>query len=190
MLQNSATATPDMPRHMLWLTVLVAASVAFTIGFTCAVPFAAFAAATALTLDTRDALLLTIALWLANQIVGFGLLGYPWEGTTLLWGAVLGIVALLSTAAARLASARLAGASYGAILIGSFAAAFIVYEGGLYLVSAAWLGGTEDYAPSIIAYIAGLNTLAFVGLLILERLGRMLGLAAAPAVRIAALRHA
>ncbi len=70
--------------------------------------FAAFAAATALTLNTRDALLLTVALWLANQIVGFGLMGYPWDGSTLLWGAVLGVVALLSTAAARIASTRFA----------------------------------------------------------------------------------
>jgi hypothetical protein len=170
--------------------VLVAASVAFTFGFACAVPFAAFAAATALTLNTRDALLLTIALWLANQIVGFGFLHYPWDGSTLLWGAVLGVVALLSTAAARIASTRLASASYSMILIGSFAAAFVVYEGSLYIVSAAWLGGTEDFAGSIVAYIAGLNAAAFVGLLILERLGRMLGLAAAPSLGIAAARHA
>ena len=76
------------------------------------------------------------------------------------------------------------------ILIGSFAAAFVVYEGSLYVISAAWLGGTEDFAASIVAYIAGLNAVAFVGLLILERLGRMLGLAAAPSLGIAAPRHA
>jgi hypothetical protein len=190
MPQNAAAATPDLPRHVLWLTLLVAASVVFTFGFACAVPFAAFGAATALTLNTRDALLLTIALWLANQIIGFAFLGYPWDGTTLLWGAVLGVVALLSTAAARIASAQRARASYGIVLALSFAAAFIVYEGSLYLVSAAWLGGTEDYTASIVAYIAGLNILAFVGLLILERLGQTLGLAAAPMLGIAAPRHA
>jgi hypothetical protein len=189
MQQNLKTA-PDLSRHVLWLTVLVAASVGFTFGFACAVPFAAFGAATALTLSMRDALLLTVALWLANQIIGFGLMGYPWDGSTLLWGGVLGIVALLSTAAARIASMRLAAASYGAILVGSFAASFIVYEGSLYIVSATWLGGTEDFAASIVTYIAGLNILAFVGLLILERLGRMLGLAAAPSLGIAAPRHA
>ncbi len=190
MLQNVNTTSPDLPRHVLWLTVLVAASVGFTFGFACAVPFAAFAAATALTLNTRDALLLTIALWLANQIIGFGFLHYPWDGSTLLWGAVLGVVALLSTAAARIAATRLAAAPYAVILIGSFAAAFIVYEASLYVISAAWLGGTEDFAGSIVAYIAELNALAFVGLLILERLGRMLGLAAAPSLAVATPRHA
>lgn len=189
-MQQNLNTAPDLPRHVLWLTVLVAASVAFTFGFACAVPFAAFGAATALTLNTRDALLLAIALWLANQIVGFGLLAYPWNGMTLLWGAVLGAVALLSTAAARIASTRLASASYSMILAGSFAASFIVYEGSLYIVSAVWLGGTEGFAAPIVAYIAGLNVLAFVGLLILERLGRMLGLAAAPSLGIAAPHRA
>src|SRR5262249_22159126 len=188
MQQNMISLPPTAGRHLLWLAILVAASVAFTFGFACAVPFAAFAAATALTLNTRDALLLTIALWLANQIVGFAFLGYPWDGSTLLWGVVLGIVALLSTAAARIASTRLAASSYGVVLIASFAAAFVVYEGSLFIVSAAWLGGTEDFAGSIVAYIAGLNALAFGGLLILEYLGRMMGLAAAPSLAIAAPR--
>ena len=189
MQQNLKTA-PDLSRHVLWLTLLVAASVGFTFGFACAVPFAAFGAATALTLDTRNALLLTVALWLVNQIIGFGLMDYPWDGMTLLWGAALGIVAMLSTGAARLASVRLASSSYCSTLIASFAAAFIVYEGSLYVVSAAWLGGTDYFAASTVAYIAGLNALAFVGLLILDRLGRMLGLVAAPSFGIAAPRHA
>jgi hypothetical protein len=189
-MQQNLKAQPDLPRHVLWLAVLVAASVGFTFGFACAVPFAAFGAATAMTLNTRDALVLTIALWLTNQIIGFGLMGYPWDASTFLWGAVLGVVALLSTAAARIASVRLAAASYGSILAGSFAASFIVYEGSLYLVSATWLGGTEDFAPSIVAYIAGLNILALVGLLVLERLGRLLGLASAPSFGIAAPHQA
>lgn len=189
-MQQDPSTAPDLPRHVLWLAVLVAASIGFTLGFACAVPFAAFAAATALTLNTRDALLLTVALWLANQIVGFGFMGYPWDGSTLLWGAVLGVVALLSTAAARVASMQIARSSYGVALVLSFAAAFVVYEGSLYLVSAAWLGGTEAFAGSIVAAIAGLNVVAFIGLLVLERLGRMLGLAAAPSLPLAAPRHA
>ena len=44
-------------RYAAWLALLVAASVAFTLGFACAVPLAAFGAATALTLPRRGALL-------------------------------------------------------------------------------------------------------------------------------------
>jgi hypothetical protein len=87
-------------------------------------------------------------------------------------------------------STRLASSSYGLTLIAGFAAAFVVYEGSLYITSATWLGGTDYYTASTVAYIAGLNSLAFVGLLILERLGRMLGLAAVPSFGIAAPRHA
>jgi hypothetical protein len=43
------------------------------------VPFAAFAAATAGTLPLRRALGTMVVIWLANQAVGFGALGYPWK---------------------------------------------------------------------------------------------------------------
>jgi hypothetical protein len=190
MPQNFETAAPGLPRHVLWLTILVGASVAFTFGFACAVPFAAFGAATALTLNTRDALMLTIALWLANQIVGLAFLHYPWNASTLTWGAVLGVVALLSTAAARFAAIRLSHLSRRFVPLLSFVAAFVVYEGSLFIVSAAWLGGTEDFTGSIVLYIAELNTAAFVGLLVLERLGRMLGLASPPSLGFAAPHRA
>ena len=43
---NRDASTPPDWRHPLWLAFLVAASVAFSFGFACAVPFAAFGAAT------------------------------------------------------------------------------------------------------------------------------------------------
>jgi hypothetical protein len=179
-------AIPDLPRHALWLTLLVAASIAFTMGLACAVPFAAFGAATALTLNTRDALLLTLAVWLANQLIGFTDLAYPADASTLLWGAVLGIVAVVSTLAARATSTGHGGRHGTIVVAASFIAAFIVYEGGLYLVSAAWLGGVEDFAPSIVLQIFALNALACVGLLVLNRLGTAIGLVAAPPLSSAA----
>jgi len=149
-------------RHWLWLALLPAASVGFTFGFACAVPFAAFGAIAALTLTRRDALLLTVALWLVNQIIGFTVLQYPWDGMTFTWGAVLGGVAVLSTAAAQ---AVIRGRGGVPAWLASFAAAFIVYEGGLYLVSAVALGGTEDFTVEIVARIFAINAAAFVGLL-------------------------
>jgi hypothetical protein len=158
----SSAFTPPGWRHRLWLAVLVAASVAFTLGFACAVPFAAFGAIAALTLSRRDAMLLTVALWLVNQAIGFAILHYPWDGMTFAWGAVLGIVAVLSTAAAQ---AVIRGRGITAALLASFAAAFVVYEGGLYLLSALALGGTEDFTPAIVARILAINAAAFAGLL-------------------------
>jgi hypothetical protein len=181
---------PTAGRHALWLALLVAASVAFTFGFACAVPFAAFGAATALTLNTRDAIALTIALWLANQIIGFGLLGYPWDASTFAWGAILGVVAVLSTVATRATSARVTGAHWSAVVLASFAAAFVVYEGSLYIVSAAWMGGAEDYTAAVVSRILEINAIACIGLLVLNRLGMAMGLSAAPSRRFATARHA
>jgi hypothetical protein len=158
---NSAFTPPGW-RHWLWLAALLAASTGFTLGFACAVPFAAFGAIAALSLPRRDALLLTVALWLLNQIIGFTVLHYPWDEMTFVWGAVLGIVAVLSTVAAQtvIKDRNVVAAS----LIG-FIAAFFVYEGSLYIVSATALGGTEDFTLAIVARILAVNAAAFAGLL-------------------------
>lgn len=148
-------------RHHLWLALLIGASVAFTLGFACAVPFAAFGGIAAMTLPRAEALLLTAALWLVNQIIGFGFLHYPWDGMTLTWGVILGGVAVLSTAAAQMTIRR-----QGIIVtaVSSFAAAFVVYEGGLYLVSAMMMGGTEDFPAAIVVRILGTNAAVFAAL--------------------------
>ena len=159
-------------RHHLWLALLVAASLAFTLGFACAVPFAAFGAIAAMTLPRRDALLLTVGLWLINQIVGFGFLHYPWDGMTLGWGAILGGVAVLSTVAAQAAMRR-----QGIIVTAcaGFAAAFAVYEGGLYLISATVMGGAEDFATGSVVRILEINTASFAALLAAATLAAAIG---------------
>ena len=93
-----------------------------------------------MSLPRRDALLLTVALWLVNQIIGFTVLHYPLDGMTLTWGAILGGVAILSTIAAQM-TIRQQGIMVTAV--SSFAAAFIVYEGTLYLISATVMGGVR-----------------------------------------------
>jgi len=167
---TSAFATHG--RRFVWLGLMLAASMAFTFGFACAVPSAAFGAIAALTLPRREALLLTVALWLVNQVIGFGFLHYPWDGMTFLWGAILGGVAVLSTAAAlsviTLRSLFVSASS-------SFASAFIVYEGVLYLVSIP-MGATEDFTAAIVLRILEINAAGFAALL-------------AAALLIAAVRH-
>jgi hypothetical protein len=158
----SSVSTPPGWRYWFWLALLVTASVTFTLGFACAVPFAAFGAIAAMTLKPRDALLLSTTVWLVNQVIGFTILHYPWDASALTWGAVLGAVAVLNTIAAQ-AVIRWRG-RVGASLAG-FAAAFIAYEGGLYLVSATWLGGTENFTVVIVTRILAINAAGFAGLL-------------------------
>lgn len=157
---TSAFATNG--RRLVWAALLIAASLALTLGFACAVPFAAFGAVAAMTLPRRDALLLTVALWLVNQVVGFAFLHYPWDAMTLTWGAILGAVAVASTLAAQ-AAVEQRGIIQTALA--GFAAAFVVYEGALYVVSATAMGGTEDFTPAIVTRILAINAAGFVALL-------------------------
>ena len=147
------------------------------VGFACAVPFAAFGALAALTLTRRDALLLVGAVWLANQLVGFAVLGYPWTISTMAWGVVFGVVAVLATVAAQSIAGRAGGRGAVVVALAAFVGAFIVYEGGLF-AAAGLLGGTDAFMPAIVTRILEINAAAFVGLLVLNRLASVAGLAA------------
>lgn len=186
-MQRQHLSISTVWRRPLWLALLVAASVAFTLGFACAVPLAGFAAAAALTLPRRDALLLIGAVWLANQIVGYAFLRYPWEAQSLAWGAALGIVAVLATWAAQAAARRAAAAGSGTIGLASFTAAFAVYEGSLFVISLV-VGATEDFAPATVAWIFAMNAGAMIGLMLLSRVGVIIGLV--PASMAMRARHA
>ena len=178
-------------RHSLWLGLLVGASMIFSLGLACAVPLAAFAAAAALSLSRRDALLLVILVWLANQIVGFILLDYPWTASTFAWGAVLGIVAILATLAGQWMAKRFADIVRSVRFAATFLVAFAVYEAALFAISAALLGGTEIYTAAIQGRIFVINAAAFAGLLALNHLAASVGLAKAPAITLAMTeRHA
>jgi hypothetical protein len=170
-------------RHPLWLALLVAASLVFSLGLACAVPLAAFAAAAALSLSQRDALLLILLVWLANQLVGFALLDYPLTAITFAWGAVLGIVAILATWAAQWIVGRLVNARGTFTVTATFLTAFAVYEATLFGVSATMLGGAEIYTLAIQSRIFAINATAFVGLLVVNQLAASVGLAKRPLIR-------
>lgn len=139
----------------------------------------------------RDALASTVGLWLANQAVGFTIFHYPWDGLTFLWGAVLIVVTLLTTAAAQVSVANLGKRNLIATALGSFVAAFTVYEGGLYLLSVTAMGGTEDFAASIVLRILEINVAAFVGLVLLSQVAeRLCLLAGSSGLMSTTARHA
>jgi hypothetical protein len=157
-------------RHAPWFAFLLAASVAFSLGFACAVPIAAFGAVAALTLPRWRALFLAAGVWLANQLVGFACLGYPWTASTFAWGGALCVVAVLATVAGQSVARHLDGRGAVVVSLAAFLGAFIVYEGGLFVVAATLLGGTEAYTPAIVARVLAINAAACVGLLVLHRL--------------------
>ena len=176
-------------RHPLWMTLLVAASVVFSLGLACAVPLGAFAAAAALSLSRRDALLLIVLVWLANQLVGFTLLDYPWTASTFAWGAVLGVVTVLATSAGQWITGRFANARRSFIATATFLVAFAVYEATLFAVSATLLGGVEIYTLEIQGRIFAINAAVFVGLLVLDHLVVSIGFAGGPMIKLLTTRR-
>jgi hypothetical protein len=163
-------------RHHFWLAVLVVATIAFTLVFACAAPFAAFGAAAALTLSRRDALVVTIALWLANQVTGFVVVGYPWTANSVAWAPALAVAAVLATVSAQWTVRRLAESRDIVQAVAALVLAFAVFEVAIFLVSAALLGGIEMFAPSIIGHVFVTNVAALAGLYGLNWVGARLGL--------------
>ncbi|MBC7832784.1 MAG: hypothetical protein H7Y62_12280, partial [Hyphomicrobium sp.] len=84
-------AAGSTERNLLWIALLTIATVLATGVFACAVPFAALAAVAALDSDRADGILLLGTIWLTNQVVGIGFLGYPLEAQAFGWGLAMGL---------------------------------------------------------------------------------------------------
>lgn len=150
--------------RLLWLGLLVAASATLTAVYTCITPFAAFGVLAATTLSRRDGLLLMIVLWLANQAVGFGVLGYPWRADTLGWGVAIGGAALIGTLAAQWAVERSGSSRSLGQTVAAFLSAFVGYQLGLYALAVPFLSVAGAFAPSIIGQVLAVNVGALIGL--------------------------
>jgi hypothetical protein len=178
-MSSRAVSSQAAWRHHVWLALLVVAISAFSFVAACATPFAAFAAVAALTLSRGDAFRITVALWLADQIVGYAIHGYPRTPETFAWGAAIGAAALLATWTARWMVIRLQAAPLTRAL-SALLAAFAVYEAALLAVALSGLGATESFTLGIVTRILAVNAVAFVGLYGLHRVGAMIGLSSAP----------
>ena len=147
-----------------WPPTFAVAAVGGSVVAGCMMPFVAIATIAAGTLDLRRGLITVIACWMANQIIGFGLMGYPVNAPTIGSGFALCASTLIAFALARrFGRSGIAGwAATG--LIG-----FVAYEISLYAM-AHLFGGTDMFTAEIVALI-GINELAwFAGLLIAHRL--------------------
>ncbi len=174
---------PFPPRMEAWksllgLTLLITGSIAFSLGFACAMPFAALGAVAACTLPRRDAFLATLLVWLANQAIGFVFLQYPWTANCLAWGGAIGLSSLLCTWGACRASRKLGALPPWLACALAFAVAFGILESAFFAFSL-FLGGTENFTPSILVRILGINSVALGGLFALHRMAALLGIARA-----------
>jgi hypothetical protein len=153
----------------LWPAILAVAAVGGSLALTCVAPFAAFAVATAGTLRLRSALGAMSVIWLANQAVGFAVLGYPWTLNTVLWGLGIGAAAVLATLTAARVLGRFRASPVWLRLPLAFGTAFVVYEVAL-LAVAFVLGSGNDFTPALLGRLALIDAAWLGGLVLVHAL--------------------
>ncbi len=158
----------------LWIAVLAGATVLLSLAFACATPVAALATLAALVLPQRDGLYLIAAVWLSNQIVGFGLLNYPHTLDSYGWGLAIGVGALAAYLAARAIVDRTSALAPAVTIVAAFVSAFVAYEGILYGATFV-LSGKGAFSAEVVGRIALINVAALAVLLVAHRLGASLG---------------
>ncbi|MFK8186254.1 MAG: hypothetical protein AB8B99_22995 [Phormidesmis sp.] len=93
-------------------------------------PLVAFAAMSGVILSRQRAIAVALAIWFINQIIGFGLRGYPLASTALSWGALMGIGTLLAVmwASLRPTFSRSTWAGHFAWTIVAVSVGFVLYQ--------------------------------------------------------------
>ena len=168
-MQTASSETGDI-RNLIWIGLVTVASVLLTGVFACALPLAALAAFAALDVRLRNGLLLIGAVWLANQLLGFLVLGYPHEVQAYAWGIVMLAATVAAFFGARQVLSAFAGTSKTLAAVSAFALAFASYEILLYAATYVLGGGTDAFAMPIVQQLAIVNAISFAVLLVAHRI--------------------
>jgi hypothetical protein len=133
----------------------------------CLEPLVAVAVIAAGALPLGRALLLTAAVWLAGQAIGFGLHDYPRDAQTLSWGVGLGVAALVSVGAAAPTLAAFKDKPVwlraGAAFVAAFVANQLVILGVEQVIT-----GACTVRPGVISLVGAINGAWLVALLALD----------------------
>lgn len=149
---------------LIWTAILGTSAILGTWFFACVFPFAAIATIAAMTLDTRRGVALIGATWAANQIVGFTLMDYPRDISTVALGVSLGLGALAAFAAARVVLPHL---RQQLAAVAALVAAFVAYQTVIF-VGALGFGGADNFSTTIIGGVALNDAIWFAGLIALH----------------------
>jgi len=176
-------------RQWLWVAILGVFSIAFSLVFACATPFVALATFAALNLGQRDAAIVTGLVWVANQVIGYGILGYPQTFDSLAWGVAIGVAAYAGLLSAWAVKRHSRSGHPLVVMAIAFAAAFVAYEATLYAASIVRSDSDSAFTGSIILYILQVNALALGGLILVKGLSLVAGLGMPSTVTAATPRH-
>jgi hypothetical protein len=166
---NDSDQLPTTAANFVWLVILALGGLGGSLAISCVTPFVALAVALAATVRLAVALRAMIAIWLANQFIGFAFFHFPRTPNTLLWGVAIGGAALLSILTASIALKRAPLWPTAARLGLAFLLACAIYEASLF-IAALFLGGSETFSPSIITQICLVNLAWLTGLVALNEL--------------------
>jgi hypothetical protein len=147
------------------LLLLTAACGLASFAFACATPLAAFAAFAGAMLPLSSAVPVVVVAWIVNQAIGFGVLGYPVELNTFLWGFAIGAAALIATAVSALVLRLLPPIGRPVELALTLLAAYVAYEVVLFAFTPL-LGGAGAFTVAIITRIGLLNVVWMIGLVL------------------------
>jgi len=151
----------------LWSAGLVALVLGGCLLIGCLEPLVAVAVIAASALPFGRALLLTAAVWLAGQAIGFGLHDYPRDAQTISWGVGLGVAALVSTTAAVAPLHAFRGEPMwlraGAAFVTAFVSNQVVILGVEQIITGACM-----VRPGVISLVGAVNATWLVGLLALD----------------------
>ena len=162
-------AHPSFMANFLWLLVLSLAVVGATVALSCVTPFAALAVALAATVGLRASLGVMIAVWLANQLIGFGVFHFPRTPDTFLMGIAIGAAAVAGTIAAWLVLDRMQIRSVLLRLGVAFLTSFAVYELAL-LGPVGFLGDLATFGPAVVAELGLVNAVALLGMVAMNEI--------------------
>lgn len=163
----AASGTSETAGIGLWIALIAGLTVIGSYALACVAPLAAVAALAALTLRRTEGLILVVAAWVLNQVVGFVLLSYPHTASTYGWGAAIGVATVLGYFAAVAVAPRVKSALLG--VVAAFAAAFVVYQFALYLYGVAASYAGDTFSLAVVGEVLTINAVAYVGFLVIHR---------------------
>jgi hypothetical protein len=167
---------PSAGSQWLWIALLALASVALSFKLSCATPFAALATLAALHMTKSDGLALVLLAWAANQLVGYGFLGYPRDAESYTWGLAIGIAAVATFATAVALAPRVEQFGRAPMMLAMLAAAFVVYEAILFAATAVLPATDVAFSWKVIAEIGLVNAAVFPALLLAHKGAELVGL--------------
>jgi hypothetical protein len=164
---------PRRRARAFWTVLIVASGTCLSPFFACVTPFAALATLAALKLTRYGAIVVVCLVWLANQVIGYTLLHYPWTWNSPAWGLAIGASAGLAILAARALSTTQPAPLAVSL---PFMAGFAVFEFGLYIAKFLLPGSNGAFNASVVWHVFLINAVALCGLMAIEQVTIISGL--------------